>query len=129
MGSQLGAAEFNCVPVVEDAIDLGARTSGCGAFRFGNVGIHDHEPRTGLLLHDAYSGIMIAVRMAGEKDLRVAVFETALADALFDLRKILGKIGIDQNISLRRVDQVNGEIRSEEHTSELQSLTNLVCRL
>src|SRR5262249_60710671 len=26
-------------------------------------------------------------------------------------------------------DRINDEVRSEEHTSELQSLTNLVCRL
>ena len=26
-------------------------------------------------------------------------------------------------------DRISGELRSEEHTSELQSLTNLVCRL
>src|SRR5438093_4077829 len=29
----------------------------------------------------------------------------------------------------RRVERRNAERRSEEHTSELQSLTNLVCRL
>src|SRR5258706_6447819 len=28
-----------------------------------------------------------------------------------------------------KTDQVIGSIRSEEHTSELQSLTNLLCRL
>ena len=27
------------------------------------------------------------------------------------------------------LEQVKGQLRSEEHTSELQSLTNLVCRL
>src|SRR5438093_3282450 len=32
-------------------------------------------------------------------------------------------------LKLCRVDDGRGELRSEEHTSELQSLTNLVCRL
>src|SRR5438046_847926 len=39
----------------------------------------------------------------------------------------LGRLGLEQPVRYER--RKPGELRSEEHTSELQSLTNLVCRL
>src|SRR5262249_57779320 len=43
-------------------------------------------------------------------------------------RLINGRVGHDQDVSAP-VDRMARRPRSEEHTSELQSLTNLVCRL
>src|SRR5262249_62178918 len=46
-----------------------------------------------------------------------------------ELRSIPGqRIAFSQPIEMRMNEMVSG-VRSEEHTSELQSLTNLVCRL
>ena len=53
---------------------------------------------------------MIAVRVADENDFRVAVFEAELLDALLDERQILFEVGVDQDVALRRVDQVDGQI-------------------
>src|SRR5258706_8440383 len=58
----------------------------------------------------------------GNQNCRAPLHDSAQAieDALLGLRVHGGK-GIEERI-------LNG-LRSEEHTSELQSLTNLVCRL
>src|SRR5438046_6080035 len=40
-----------------------------------------------------------------------------------------GRAGPARAAGYHRGDRGTGRIRSEEHTSELQSLTNLVCRL
>src|SRR5438093_2215597 len=42
--------------------------------------------------------------------------------------QLVGRL-VDQPAVLPAVILVGDELRSEEHTSELQSLTNLVCRL
>ena len=61
-------------------------------------------------------------------------FGSALAEELFD-RKLtpdLLRLGVpDKLVDHASPDQSKAELglRSEEHTSELQSLTNLVCRL
>ena len=104
------ASEFNRVSVMQHAIDFRGGASLRVAFGVSNVSVHDHQPRSGLFLDDAYGCIMIAVRMTGEDDLGVAVFETELSDALFNGRHVFGKIRVDENVSLGRVDQVNGEI-------------------
>src|SRR5438093_5442825 len=45
-------------------------------------------------------------------------------------RSALGSFGLHRSVvSRREVPSTISESRSEEHTSELQSLTNLVCRL
>src|SRR5438046_7923897 len=43
-----------------------------------------------------------------------------------DLRN---QIAMDVKTALLNLQSARNEVRSEEHTSELQSLTNLVCRL
>src|SRR5438046_4027316 len=58
-------------------------------------------------------------------------------DAFGEARRTPGRIRQGFNQCIDRVDDVGAEelrqdqiaVRSEEHTSELQSLTNLVCRL
>src|SRR5688572_32727344 len=54
--------------------------------------------------------------------------DVGLARVLVDL----GKLGVGKVPVLKRADAVHdlfGTARSEEHTSELQSQSNLVCRL
>ena len=53
---------------------------------------------------------MIAVGMADEEDLCVAVFEAQLFDTVTDRGHIFREIGIDQDVALRCVDQVDGKI-------------------
>src|SRR5438046_6998091 len=48
--------------------------------------------------------------------------------AFADLLPPAGLIEVDDQVRTVRLE-IGGRIRSEEHTSELQSLTNLVCRL
>src|SRR2546427_8448781 len=49
---------------------------------------------------------------------------------LTNLRVIWGRVAaIRHALTLQRLEQVFAEFRSEEHTSELQSQSNLVCRL
>src|SRR5258706_9195125 len=50
------------------------------------------------------------------------------AEAACDLLCGLGRVGLT-TLVLREADSTETAKRSEEHTSELQSLTNLVCRL
>src|SRR5688572_31330739 len=49
-----------------------------------------------------------------------------------DLRRVeldLDRLGVSFVILVRRVGDLAAGVRSEEHTSELQSQSNLVCRL
>src|SRR5436190_14736718 len=89
---------------------MSAWTSRRRALHFGNVRVHDHQSRAGLLLDQTGSGIVIAMSVADQEDLRVAVFETKLLDALSDRRHIFREIGVDEDVPLRRANQVNGEI-------------------
>src|SRR5262245_65144154 len=54
-----------------------------------------------------------------------AVSEAVLTTVMRELRRALG----DQARAPRFIETVHGRGRSEEHTSELQSLRHLVCRL
>src|SRR5262249_5514425 len=114
MSRQLRAAEFNRVAVVQRSVDLGAGASLPCTLCLRNVGVHDHQSRTCVFLDKTHRGVVIAMRVAREVDLRVAIFESERFDALLDERYILGEIRVDQNVSLRRVDQVNSEIRSSD---------------
>src|SRR5262249_61812037 len=73
-----------------------------------------------LSLHDA---LPICAR-GGEVEARAVLFRERDGAAVIVAREL----GLAQVVEADR--QVEGEVgRSEEHTSELQSLTNLVCRL
>ena len=50
------------------------------------------------------------MRVADEYDLRIFVFETELFDAVPDQREVAFEIRVDQNVALRCIDQVDGEI-------------------
>src|SRR5258706_7391317 len=66
------------------------------------------------------------------------IYTLSLHDALPICRLLLVEVGLGQNgqnvLALEATGHVperdaRSQLRSEEHTSELQSLTNLVCRL
>src|SRR5690606_40597966 len=48
---------------------------------------------------------------------------------LHDPRRAMGVIGADRHLPARKAARLDTHFRSEEHTSELQSRENLVCRL
>src|SRR5262249_61323217 len=68
-----------------------------------------------LSLHDALPICLSSVRAAGSRK-----STKAAAMSSMDFRQLRAPSTLAENMLL---------IRSEEHTSELQSLTNLVCRL
>ena len=86
----------------------GWRTGACGSCFFFFNDTATTEIYT-LSLHDALPISERLAREAAEKEAAAAEAAAAAAEA--------GEVGEE------------GEKRSEEHTSELQSLTNLVCRL
>src|SRR5262249_62117424 len=45
----------------------------------------------------------------------------------YNIRVVSMSLGGDEDVSFR--ESIVDQVRSEEHTSELQSLTNIVCRL
>ena len=53
---------------------------------------------------------MIAMSVADQEDLGIVVGEAKLLDAFADQRNVLLEIGIDQDVSLWGVDQVDGKI-------------------
>ena len=87
-----------------------AGTAGRGAFFLCNVGFHDHQLRVRLRLDQTSRLVMIAVSVADEMDLRVVVSETELLDTGANHRHVLLEIRIDQNVSLRSMDQINREV-------------------
>src|SRR3712207_8503440 len=44
-------------------------------------------------------------------------------------RQAIGRVGRTEHAGVARIDAAGAELRSEEHTSELQSRQYLVCRL
>src|SRR5438093_10148390 len=57
---------------------------------------------------------------------RQRLVDDALNEGVVFQARLLGRLG---QLVLGRDERVRVHFRSEEHTSELQSLTNLVCRL
>ena len=109
-GGQRGAAEFDGVAVVEHAVDFRGGAAGRGAFDRGDIGRHHHQTGAGFLFNEADRRVVVAVGVADEQNLRVGVSEAELRDALAQQRQILRIVGVDQDVSLRRVDQVDREI-------------------
>src|SRR5207247_5819126 len=100
------ASEFNRVSVMQHAIDFRGGASLRVAFGVSNVSVHDHQPRSGLFLDDAYGCIMIAVRMTGEDDLGVDVFVNELIYTLFNSWHVFGILRVDYNFSVKICDML-----------------------
>ena len=79
------------------------------AARF-DVGVHDHEFRVGVGFDEAGGGVVIAVGVADEQDLGVGVLEAESFDARADGGDVFREIRIDQDVALRGVDEVDGEV-------------------
>ncbi len=104
------AAEFDRVAVVQRPVHVRARPAGRRALLLRDVALHHHQLRAGLLLNDARRLVVIAVGVADQDDLGVGVLEAELRDGLLDRRHILLEVGVDQDVALRRIDQVDGQI-------------------
>src|SRR5262249_60796742 len=92
------------------------------------LSLHDALP----IFHRVYAFIARRVRDRGEvEDLTAEVFHQALSNIRrFEWRGVpfaAWLLRIAANLLADRWQRAS-KIRSEEHTSELQSLTNLVCR-
>src|SRR5258706_8272877 len=59
---------------------------------------------------------------------RISAF-SAFSSILSPSWKSMARLVLPSRLELKRAEGSSNEARSEEHTSELQSLTNLVCRL
>jgi len=120
-GSQVrnehGAAKLHFVTIVQPAIDFGwwikklstvaiLKIGLATGFDHGHVGIHDHVTCSGQLLDLRAASIVIPVRVADQQNLCVFEFESELFDARLDQRHICLQIAVDQNVPLRRGDQI-----------------------
>src|SRR4051812_41521293 len=85
--------------------------SRCRTFHRGNIGLHNHETSACLAFDQAHAAVVIVVCMADQEDFGIAVIESELLNVRFDERYILREIRVDQDISFRGPDQVDGEIR------------------
>src|SRR5438046_9356420 len=85
-----------------------------------------HTPATtdiySLSLHDA-------LPICRDAERRIAKLPPPLVAQHRDLERLRRRRGLGPEDHLQRGDRDHQQDRSEEHTSELQSLTNLVCRL
>ena len=122
---QFRTAEFNRVSIVQYAVDVSAWTTGCGALYIGNVRVHNHQSRASFLLDHTCSRIVISMSVADEKDLRIGLFEAELLDALSYRRHVFRKIRVNENVPLRRADQVSSEIGC---TDVIEVAGDLECR-
>ena len=96
---------------MEHAVYVRPRPSRCRALFIRNVGVHHHQLRACFFPHHFRSFVMISMCMADQEDLRIAVFEPELLDTPLHRRQVLFVIRVDHNIPLRRVDQIDGQIR------------------
>src|SRR5690606_41687202 len=70
-----------------------------------------------------------ALEQAGTAAIRSAAVEQLVREAALHVRGNLGKKIGDKEQEIERMIKQTDRARSEEHTSELQSRENLVCRL
>src|SRR5437016_5110370 len=89
---------------------MSAGAAARGALFLGDVCVHHHQLRVRLPPDQTRRLIMIAMCVADENDLRVVVSETELLDTGANQRDVLLEIRIDQNVSLRGMDQINREV-------------------
>ena len=118
---QLDARDAHGVAVVEDAVDMCWREVHGGicavvevrfaaGLDYGDIGVHDVIPGSGELLDAGASGAVVIVGVADEKDFDVAEFEAEGLDASADQRDRGFKTAVDEDVALRRDDEIGGEI-------------------
>src|SRR2546428_9626707 len=59
----------------------------------------------------------------------VVIYDARYANVVERGRNVLTRLYLGANELLQMAGRVHGRVRSEEHTSELQSRSDLVCRL
>src|SRR2546425_4084737 len=122
--------EVNCAPVLGNDLDFPPFDHSDGRL---SQRLHAHEPlRGGPGLDDRLAAVAGAdgvgvVDDAVEQALRLQVFDHAPARLEAVQARVLARRGAHATVVSHHVNF--GQVRSEEHTSELQSLAYLVCRL
>src|SRR5690606_40686216 len=89
-------------------------------------------PRSPLFPYTTLFRSLAAAMTAGQRVVWIMVpAGPPTVSVLAELRQVLsaGDLVVEGGNSYYRDDQDNAAVRSEEHTSELQSRENLVCRL
>src|SRR5215469_3979772 len=121
MGGEGDSAECNRVSVVQDAVDAGSREgedavspvgevfAATGADDLG-VAFHDHVLGVGLAENLSGAGHVIVVSLSVEEDFGVLPVEAETFDAGADLRRRAFEIGVDEDVSCGRGDEVGGEV-------------------
>jgi hypothetical protein len=115
-----GVPEPDLVAIVEDAVHFCGLVEGsCGiavleiplpaGFDFGHVRIHHHILRTSQLLDGSTTRAVIPMRVADQENLDVAEVKAQLFDTVSYQRDRACKTAVDQNVALRRRDQVGGQ--------------------
>jgi hypothetical protein len=87
--------QFHGVGIVQYAVYVRAGTPARLALLRGGILLHHFELGPGFTLDQTYGGIMIAVRVADQQNLRVFVFEAEAGDASLERRHILLEVRID----------------------------------
>ena len=122
MRGEDGAAERDCVAIVQDAIDVGGRKlHGLVVRRIESRFCRRIRPTETSPSMTSYfapvrrlicgaAGAVVVVGVADEQDFDVAEIEAERFDALADLRRGRCEIAVDEDVALRRDDEVGGEI-------------------
>src|SRR5690242_397375 len=128
-----------CLPVWPGIeVEVGEVGAPCGADgASGPMGVHAVEVDRGGAEDVGQAGLGLASVAAGANPDGADALGDGALDAgtlgvpLFPgIGLLLGTLPLEEIVFLTRVQsQASGEARSEEHTSELQSHVNLVCRL
>src|SRR5438876_7499693 len=70
-----------------------------------------------------------SVERSGSRQIVGSVYKGRVKNIEMGLKAMFVDIGLDKNAFLHFWDAIPAALRSEEHTSELQSPVHLVCRL
>ncbi len=115
------AAERDFVAVVKHAVDVRGRemhglvgavleVGAAAGLDDGYIGRHDFILCVRLAKDFGAAGAVVVVRVADEQDFDVSEFESKRLDALADERGRRRKVAVDEDVALRRDDEVGGEV-------------------
>ena len=114
-------AEGDLFAVVEDVVDLDWGKEGAGVvveeevgaaagLGVGDVTLHYLDLGMGQALNLGHAGDVVVVGLAVEEDFGIGEAESESLDVLADLGRRGSQIAVDEDVALRRGDEVRGEI-------------------
>ena len=120
MSGQHGATKFYLVAVMQHSIHFRGRIERslgmtvleiifAPCLNHRRVGIHHHVAGPGQLLHQRTARAVVKMGVADEQDLDVAEMKSQFLHAFPDERRGSLETAVDQDVSLRRRDQVGGK--------------------